>query len=95
MALERRANWLAALGIPKPQRLAVVELQYRGTMWTQLNGKDWKVEAFLVSENGGLGLEVGRDNATRNATLGALDVLATHRSRRCADTNSRRKTLIG
>jgi hypothetical protein len=55
MALER----LAALGIPKPQRLAVVELQYRGTMWTQLNGKDWKVEAFLVSENGGLGLEVG------------------------------------
>jgi hypothetical protein len=35
------------------------------------------VEAFLVSENGGLGLEVARDHATRNATLGALDVLAT------------------
>jgi hypothetical protein len=46
-------------------------------MWTQLNGKDWKVEAFLVSENVGLDLEVGRDHATRNATLGALDVLAT------------------
>ncbi len=55
----------------------LVELQYRGTVWTQLNGKDWTVEAFLVSENGGLGLEVGRDHATRNALLGALDMLAT------------------
>ena len=55
----------------------LVELQYRGAVWTQLNGKDWTVEAFLVSENGGLGLDVGRDNSTRNALLGALDMLAT------------------
>src|SRR5438093_1446810 len=55
----------------------LVELQYRGAVWTQLNGKDWTIEAFLMSENGGLGLEVGRDNATRNALLGALDTLAT------------------
>src|SRR4051812_1475984 len=39
----------------------LVELQYRGVVWTQLNGKDWTVEAFLVSEDGGLGLEVRRD----------------------------------
>jgi hypothetical protein len=25
----------------------LVELQYRGTVWTQRNGKDWTVEAFL------------------------------------------------
>jgi hypothetical protein len=55
----------------------LVELQYRGAVWAQLNGKDWTVEAFLMTENGGLGLEVGRDHATRNALLGALDVLAT------------------
>lgn len=55
----------------------LVELQYRGAVWTQLNGKDWTVEAFLVSESGGLGLDVGRDNATRNALLGAMDMLAT------------------
>jgi len=55
----------------------LVELQYRGAVWTQLNGKDWTVEAFLVSESGGLGLDVGRDNSTRNALMGALDMLAT------------------
>ena len=55
----------------------LVELQYRGAVWTQLNGKDWTVEAFLVSESGGLGLDVGHDNATRVALLGALDMLAT------------------
>lgn len=55
----------------------LVELQYRGVVWTQLNGKDWTVEAFLMSENGGLGLELGRDQKTRSALLGALDALAT------------------
>ncbi|SPE51776.1 conserved hypothetical protein [Verrucomicrobia bacterium] len=55
----------------------VVELQYRGVVWTQLNGKDWTLEAFLMSENGGLGLELGRDQKTRSALLGALDALAT------------------
>lgn len=55
----------------------LVELQYRGAVWTQLNGKDWTVEAFLVSESGGLGLDVARDHSTRNALVGALDMLAT------------------
>ena len=55
----------------------IVELQYRGAVWTQVNGKDWTVEAFLMSENGGLGLEVARDQKTRQSLLGALDALAT------------------
>ena len=55
----------------------LVELQYRGACWTQKNGKDWTVEAFLVSEEGGLGLDVARDAATRRAMLGALAELAT------------------
>jgi hypothetical protein len=55
----------------------LVELQYRGVCWTQKNGKDWTVEAFLVSDDGGLGLDVARDAATRRAMLGALTELVT------------------
>ena len=55
----------------------LVELQYRGVCWTQKNGKDWTVEAFLVAEDGGLALDVARDAATRRAMLGALSELAT------------------
>jgi hypothetical protein len=55
----------------------LVELQYRGVCWTQKNGKDWTVEAFLVAEDGGLGLDVARDAATRRSMLGALTELVT------------------
>ena len=54
----------------------LVELQYRGTVWTQRNGRDWTVEAFLVSEDGGLGLDVARDRNTRRSMIGALGQLA-------------------
>ena len=54
----------------------LVELQYRGTVWCQRNGKDWTVEAFMVSEDVGLGLDVSRDNVTRRAMLGSLAQLA-------------------
>lgn len=55
----------------------LVELQYRGACWTQKNGKDWTVEAFLVSSKGGLGLDVARDAATRRSMLRAVSELAT------------------
>ena len=54
----------------------LVELQYRGTCWTQKNGKDWTVEAFMVSKDGGLDLDVARDTATRQAMLRAVAELA-------------------
>ena len=54
----------------------LVELQYRGACWTQKNGRDWTVEAFLASRAGGLGLDVARDAATREAMLRALKELA-------------------
>ena len=50
----------------------LVEFQYRGTCWTQKNGRDWTVEAFMVSSDGGLGLDVARDTLTRQSMLGAL-----------------------
>jgi hypothetical protein len=54
----------------------LAELKYRGTLWTQVNHKDWTVRAFLVSDDGGLGLTVGRDEATRKALQLALPDLA-------------------
>jgi hypothetical protein len=54
----------------------LVELQYRGAVWTQRNGRDWTVEAFLVSEDGGLGLDVARDRHTRRSMITALGQLA-------------------
>ena len=55
----------------------LVELQYRGVCWTQKSGRDWTVEAFLVSNDGGLGLDVARDADTRRSMLRALTELAT------------------
>ena len=58
-----------------PSLQPLVELQYRGAVWTQRNGKDWTVEAFMVSEEG-LCLDVAKDSRTRASMLGALTVLA-------------------
>ncbi len=54
----------------------LVELQYRGTVWMQKNGKDWTILAFLVSDDGGLGLDVAEDKLTLQAMQGALSQLA-------------------
>ena len=54
----------------------LVELQYRGAVWHQRNGRDWTVEAFLASDDA-LGLDVARDAATRAAALRALPLLAS------------------
>lgn len=50
----------------------LAELQYRGVFWSQVNAKDWTPRAFLTSQQGGLGLEVPGDAATRQALLAAL-----------------------
>jgi len=54
----------------------LVELQFRGTVWTQRNGRDWTVEAFLVSDDGGLGLDLAKDRLTKEAMLLSLEQLA-------------------
>lgn len=50
----------------------LAELQYRGTIWSQLNAKDWTINAFLMSDQGGLGLDVAQDKDTRHAMQRAL-----------------------
>lgn len=53
----------------------IVELQYRGRIWSQTNNKDWTIFAFLASDLGGLGLDVAPDTETKNAIQLALDPL--------------------
>jgi len=54
----------------------LIELQFRGTVWTQNNGRDWTIRAFLVNEEEGLGLDVAEDKLTHQAMQGALSQLA-------------------
>jgi hypothetical protein len=66
---------LRAAGDCPTALLPLIELQYRGEVWHQRNGRDWTVEAFLVSEDG-LGLDVAQDAKTHEAMLRALPLLA-------------------
>ncbi|MGI8551691.1 MAG: BREX-1 system phosphatase PglZ type B [Dehalococcoidia bacterium] len=60
---------------PKSLR-PLAELQYRGVLWTQKNGRDWSIAAFLQSADGGLGIAVAGDDATRDALQRVLPRLA-------------------
>ena len=51
---------------------ALAELQYRGVVWSQINGKDWTILAYLKSDQKGLGLDVAQDNDAKNAMHLAL-----------------------
>jgi len=56
-----------------PVHLApLAELQYRGVFWSQKCAKDWTVSAFLQSNDGGLGLDLARDQATLDALRRAV-----------------------
>ena len=50
----------------------LAELQYRGVIWSQINGKDWTILSFLKSDQGGLGLDVAQDSDAKNAMQLAL-----------------------
>jgi len=53
----------------------LAELQYRGVYWSQYNGKDWTIAAFLQTDRGGLGLNLAKDPATTDSIRRALDML--------------------
>jgi len=59
----------------------LAELQYRGCWWIYSNsGRDWTVNAFLMSANGGVGLDVARDDNTQRAVLKVLpEILESER----------------
>ena len=54
----------------------LAELQYRGVLWSQKNGRDWTVTAFLQSRDGGLGIRVEADQRTKEALQRSLVKLA-------------------
>lgn len=66
---------LRAAGECRATLQPLIELQYRGRVWHQRNGRDWSVEAFLLAEDG-LGLELAQDARTREALRRALPLLA-------------------
>jgi len=66
---------LRAGGDCPPTWQPLIELQYRGVVWHQKNGRDWTVDAFLSSESG-CGLDIAQDNRTHEAMLRALPLLA-------------------
>ncbi len=66
---------LRAAGDCDPMLQPLIELQYRGAVWHQRNGRDWTVEAFLTSDDA-LALDIARDSRTRDAMLRALPLLA-------------------
>ncbi len=45
----------------------IAELQYRGVVWSQTNGRDWTLVAFIQSSYGGLDISIGADALTRKA----------------------------
>jgi hypothetical protein len=57
----------------------LIELQYRGVAWIHPNGKEWTPFAYLISKLGGLGLEIARDQATRDALAGALPIVMSEK----------------
>jgi len=69
-----RQAFRGAAGFPDAAR-HLFALQYQGQFWNQTNGKDWTPFAFLSSEQGGLGLDVARDEATKVALTEQLESL--------------------
>jgi len=55
-----------------PHLSPLAELQYRGVFWSQKSTKDWTISAFLQSSDGGLGLDLARDQATLQALRRAV-----------------------
>jgi len=54
----------------------LAELQYRGIIWSQQNGKDWTIAAFLKSDQGGgMGLDVAQDREAKHAMQLAISRL--------------------
>ena len=76
----------------------LVELLYRGVVWTHPNGRDWTVHAFLGSPKG-VGLDIAVDRPTLDALRGALNEVAItplHRLRgRRLDADDFNQMLVG
>ena len=69
-----RADLRAIESCPKDLQ-PLAELQYRGAFWSQKNGKDWTLFAFLRSRDGGASLDVAHDEQTLEAIRRAFSAV--------------------
>ena len=53
----------------------LMEYQYTGTVFTQENGKEWTILAFVQNPLSGLGIKVAQDNATKEALRKSLPTI--------------------
>src|SRR5205809_5263180 len=53
----------------------LIEYQYTGTIFSQENGKEWTIMAFLQNSLSGLGVKVAQDAATKNALIKSLSLI--------------------
>lgn len=60
-----------------PELQPLASLQYEGALFTQMNGKDWTIRAFIESADGGLGIAIEGNGATKKAAQRALLKLAS------------------
>lgn len=67
-----RHSFRGAAGFPAEAR-HLFALQFQGQFWTQRSGKDWTPSAFLSSGDGGLGLDLARDQSTIQALSDQLE----------------------
>jgi len=67
---------LRAIETTSEELKPIAELQYRSVFWSHSNGRDWTIAGFLQSAQGGLGIPVASDAATKEAMERALPVLA-------------------
>jgi hypothetical protein len=66
-----RAMFRGAAGFPANAK-HLYAMQFQGCFWQQANHKDWTPSAFLSSADGGLGLDLARDQATLQALADQL-----------------------
>lgn len=72
--IERRD--LRAIATCPDELKPLAELQYRGCWWIYNNsGRDWTVNAFVISANGGAGLDVAKDERSQQSMLRVLPEL--------------------
>jgi hypothetical protein len=71
-----RQHFRGPAGFPEAAK-HLYALQFQGQFWEHTNGKDWTPVSFLGStpNHGGLGLDVAKDQSTKEAVSGQLEVL--------------------
>lgn len=61
--------------VADPYVQPLMEYQYTGTLFTQKNGREWTVLAFMENEQDGMGLRVAQDNVTRDYLIHVLPMI--------------------